>query len=97
MPVILDLAAMQFADRTYIVYQNERVTFRAMHLAVRKLAQELHTKYGIRKGDRVGIVMRNYPQWPLGFYAALSLGAIATPMNSGGRRKSSNTASPSRA
>jgi len=81
-PVILDLAAQQFADRTYIVYQNERVTFRAMHLAVRKLAQELHTKYGIRKGDRVGIVMRNYPQWPLGFYAALSLGAIATPMNS---------------
>jgi long-chain acyl-CoA synthetase len=81
-PVILELAAQQFAERTYLVYQNERVTFGALNLAVRKLAAEMRDKYGIQKGDRVAIVMRNYPQWPLGFYAALSLGAIATPMNS---------------
>lgn len=81
-PVILELAAQQFAERTYLVYQNERVTFGALNLAVRKLAAEMRDKYGVQKGDRVAIVMRNYPQWPLGFYAALSLGAIATPMNS---------------
>lgn len=81
-PVILDLAAQQFPDHTYLVYQNERVTFRALQLAVRKLAAEMRTKYGVQKGDRVAIIMRNYPQWPLAFYAALSIGAIATPMNS---------------
>ncbi|MFN7055212.1 class I adenylate-forming enzyme family protein [Hyphomonas sp.] len=81
-PFILEAAATQFPERTYLVYQNERVTFGALHLAVRRLAAELRDRYGIRKGDRVAIIMRNYPQWPLGFYAALSLGAIATPMNS---------------
>ncbi|MFN4023695.1 MAG: class I adenylate-forming enzyme family protein [Hyphomonas sp.] len=81
-PVILDLAAQQFPEHTYLVYQNERVTFRALQLAVRKLAAEMRTKYGVQKGDRVAIIMRNYPQWPLAFYAALSIGAIATPMNS---------------
>jgi long-chain acyl-CoA synthetase len=81
-PSILEAAAAQFPERTYLVYQNERVTFGALHLAVRRLAGELRDRYAIRKGDRVGIIMRNYPQWPLGFYAALSLGAIATPMNS---------------
>ena len=49
-PMILDLAAQQFAERTYLVYQNERVTFRALYLAVRKLAAEMRDKYGRKKG-----------------------------------------------
>ncbi|MFN3911024.1 class I adenylate-forming enzyme family protein [Hyphomonas sp.] len=81
-PSIIDAAAVQFPGRTYLVYENERVTFGALQLAVRTLAHRLKTEYGIGKGDRVAIIMRNYPQWPLGFFAALSLGAIATPMNS---------------
>ncbi|MFN3313945.1 MAG: class I adenylate-forming enzyme family protein [Hyphomonas sp.] len=81
-PAILDLANQQFPERTYLVYQNERVTFGSLHLAVRRLAAELRGRYGVQKGDRVAIIMRNYPQWPLAFYAALSIGAIATPMNS---------------
>jgi long-chain acyl-CoA synthetase len=81
-PFILDAAAEQFADRTYLVYENERVTFRALHLASRSLAKSLKSKFGVVKGDRVAVIMRNYPEWPLGFYAALSVGAIATPMNS---------------
>ncbi|MCB9962419.1 MAG: class I adenylate-forming enzyme family protein [Hyphomonas sp.] len=79
---ILFLAAAQFPDRDYIVYQDERVTYTAMLRAVEHFAAVLRDRYGIRKGDRVGIIMRNYPQWPVAFYAALSLGAIATPMNS---------------
>ncbi|MBI1401494.1 class I adenylate-forming enzyme family protein [Hyphomonas sp.] len=81
-PSILDAAAEQFGGRTYLVYENERVTFSALQLASRTLAHRLKAEYGVQKGDRVAVIMRNYPQWPLGFYAALSLGAIATPMNS---------------
>lgn len=81
-PFILEAAAAQFADRTYLVFQNERVTFSALQKASHVLAHELKSKYGIAKGDRVAIIMRNYPQWPLAFYSALSVGAITTPMNS---------------
>ncbi|MEZ5952705.1 MAG: class I adenylate-forming enzyme family protein [Hyphomonas sp.] len=79
---ILQLAAAGFADRDYIIYQDERVTYTAMLRAVEHFAAALRDSYGITKGDRVAIIMRNYPQWPVAFYAALSLGAIATPMNS---------------
>ena len=81
-PAILQMASQEFPDRDYLVYQDERVTFRALNLAVQHLAKAFRDDYGIQKGDRVAIVMRNYPQWPIAFYAALSLGAIATPMNS---------------
>lgn len=81
-PSILAAAATQFGDRTYLVYENERVTFKALNLAVQAFAAALREKYGVGKGDRVAIIMRNYAQWPLGFFAALQLGAIATPMNS---------------
>lgn len=81
-PSILMLAEQQFGNRDYIVYEDERVTYSAMGKAVRALAAVMREKYGIEKGDRVAIIMRNYPQWPVAFYAALSLGAIATPMNS---------------
>lgn len=79
---ILFLAAMTHPDRDYIVYQDERVTYKAMLRAVENFAATLRDTYGVTKGDRVAVVMRNYPQWPVAFYAALSLGAIATPMNS---------------
>jgi long-chain acyl-CoA synthetase len=81
-PSILDAAATQFGERTYLVYEDERVTYRALQIASRTLAHHLKSKLDIQKGDRVAVIMRNYPEWPLGFYAAVSLGAIATPMNS---------------
>ena len=79
---ILEMAAATWPERDYIVYESERVTFKAMMLAVQNFAAVLRDTYGIGKGDRVAIIMRNYPQWPVAFFAASSLGAIATPMNS---------------
>ena len=79
---ILEAMTVAFKDRDYIVYQDERVTYDSLAKAVSKVAHEFATTYNIKKGDRVAIIMRNYPQWPVAFYAALSLGAIATPLNS---------------
>ncbi|MEL6862742.1 MAG: class I adenylate-forming enzyme family protein, partial [Pseudomonadota bacterium] len=79
---ILQLGEMQFAARDFLVYEDERVTFAAFARAVEHFAKILIETYGVKKGDRVAIIMRNYPQWPVPFFAALSIGAIATPMNS---------------
>ena len=32
-------------------------------------------------GDRVALAMRNLPEWPVAFFAIVSLGAIAVPLN----------------
>lgn len=75
-------ASAVHADRDFLIYENERATY-ATHLkAVSHLAHAMKDTFGIRKGDRIAIVMRNYPQWSVAFFAALSIGAIATPMNS---------------
>lgn len=79
---ILELSETQFGHRDYVVYEDERVTYAAQMRAVEHFAGVLSETYGVKKGDRVAVIMRNYPQWPVAFYAALSLGAIATPMNS---------------
>ena len=81
-PSIVELARMEFGARDYLVYEDERVTFDAFHRAISNFAGALAQEFGVEKGDRVAVVMRNYPQWPVAFHAALSLGAIATPMNS---------------
>ena len=36
---------------------------------------------GLCKGDRVALVMRNLPEWPVVFMAALLAGAIIVPLN----------------
>lgn len=76
------LNSKNWDQREFIVFEDERVTFAAHYKAVAKLATKLRDEFGVKKGDRVAVVMRNYPQWPVGFFAALAIGAIATPLNS---------------
>jgi long-chain acyl-CoA synthetase len=76
------LNSKQWDFREYLVYHDERVTYAAHYKAVAHLARALRETFGVRKGDRVAVVMRNYPQWAVGFWAALAIGAIATPLNS---------------
>ena len=45
------------------------------------MAQALRTRYGIRKGDRVAIAMRNLPEWSVAFWAITGIGAIVVPLN----------------
>ena len=67
-------------DKVFMVYEEERVTYNAFHRAVAAFAVELQAR-GVVKGDRVAIIMRNLPEWPVAFYAAASIGAIVTPLN----------------
>ncbi|HEY9234375.1 MULTISPECIES: class I adenylate-forming enzyme family protein [Phenylobacterium] len=73
-------ASRAHGEKIFLVYEDERVSFEAFHRAVAALAAQLATD-GVKKGDRVAIVMRNLPEWVVSFYAAASLGAIVTPLN----------------
>ncbi len=73
-------ASAPYAERVYLVNDAERATFDAHRRAVAKLAQQLAAD-GVKKGDRVAIVMRNVPEWSVAFWAASLLGAIVTPLN----------------
>lgn len=80
--VDLYVAAAAFSERTFMVYERERVTFDAFRRAAMAFAQAL-IAHGVAKGDRVAIIMRNQPEWPVAFYGVALAGAIATPLNAG--------------
>ena len=69
------------AGRTFLVYEDERTTFAGHFAAVAALAHVLREEYGVVKGDRVAIAMRNYPEWIVAFWATVSIGAIAVTLN----------------
>ncbi len=68
-------------DRTYIVYEDERYTYAEIDALVRALAHLLREEHGVVEGDRVALAMRNYPEWVIGYWAVLSLGAAVVGMN----------------
>jgi len=74
------LAGRQHGERIFLVHEDERVSFEAFSRAVLAFAERLVAD-GIGKGDRVAIVMRNVPEWPVAFFAATLAGAIVTPLN----------------
>ncbi|HZC17107.1 MAG TPA: class I adenylate-forming enzyme family protein [Caulobacteraceae bacterium] len=76
-----ELFADTRGDAELIVYENERRTFAEAHRDACRIAALLARDYGVGKGDRVGISMRNFPEWILAFTAVTSLGAIAVAMN----------------
>jgi acyl-CoA synthetase (AMP-forming)/AMP-acid ligase II len=67
--------------KEYLVEGERRITY-AEHLArVASLAAALRDRYGIGKGDRVAILAENRVEWPLSFWATMSLGGIVASLN----------------
>jgi long-chain acyl-CoA synthetase len=68
-------------DATFLVYEDERISFEQVMERVDALAAALVERYDIQPGDRVAIGMRNYPEWVISFAAITSIGAISVSLN----------------
>ena len=77
---LFDLTSL-YGDAEFLVYEDERYTFTETHANGAAVAAALVNRYGIRKGDRVAIAMRNYPEWVMTYIGALSAGAVVVSMN----------------
>ncbi|HEX6424007.1 MAG TPA: AMP-binding protein [Acidimicrobiales bacterium] len=74
-------AARTRGDATFLVYEDERWSFAEVMRQVDALGSLLAGTYGVGKGDRVAIGMRNYPEWVVAFAAITSIGAISVSLN----------------
>ncbi|MBN6052318.1 acyl--CoA ligase [Nonomuraea sp. RK-328] len=77
---LLDISRFH-GDKVFLVYEDEHITFEEHYRRVAALATRLVEDYGVAKGDRVAVAMRNYPEWVVAFSAALAAGAVAVPLN----------------
>lgn len=74
-------ASASWGERDYLVSEDSRLSFAEHAAAVGALANALRDRYGIEKGDRIGILAANTPEWVVTFWAAQCLGAIAVGYN----------------
>ena len=65
-----------------LIFEDERYTYEDSHELASAFANALINEFKIKKGDRVAIASRNYPEWINSFIAITSIGAIAVPLNS---------------
>ena len=75
------LSTDQFADREFLVLEDQRLTFAETVHRVNSVAQALKEDFGVQPGDRVAILAANCPEWAISFFAAASIGAIASAFN----------------
>ena len=77
---ILDLAALYFRDRPATAFLGAQLTFAEIKRQAMCLAAAL-ASLGIKKGDCVGVMLPNCPQYLISFFAITRLGAIVTNVN----------------
>lgn len=75
----LDAVAASATADLY-VYEGERYRYADAWAQAQQVAASLRAM-GVQPGDRVGIAMRNYPEWIFAFMGITSLGAVAVAMN----------------
>ncbi len=70
-----------FGDAPFLVGDGRVVSYRAFFDEACGLARRMVGEYGLRRGDRVVVAMRNLPEWQVAFWAVQLAGLVAVPLN----------------
>jgi long-chain acyl-CoA synthetase len=76
----LDDAARDHPNATATIFFDARLSYRELSELADRFAAGLQS-LGVRKGDRVALVLPNSPQMVIAFYGVLRAGAVAVPTN----------------
>jgi fatty-acyl-CoA synthase len=79
-PDLVDELARRFPEREALVGSGQRYTYRQLRTEVRRVARALHA-LGVRRGDKVAILMGNRPEWIIAALAITALGGVMVGVN----------------
>ncbi|HJQ42623.1 MAG TPA: AMP-binding protein, partial [Jatrophihabitantaceae bacterium] len=77
---LLDDAARDFPKRKALTFLGRSMTYAALLGAVDRFAGALHD-LGVRKGDRVALILPNCPQNVIAFFGVLRIGGVVVQHN----------------
>ncbi len=80
-PEILEEAFEKFADKPAFHCMGKTLNYGDMDLLSRKFASYLQNDLGLKKGDRVAIMMPNILQYPVALFGILRAGMVAVNVN----------------
>ncbi|WP_318036653.1 long-chain-fatty-acid--CoA ligase [Dethiobacter alkaliphilus] len=78
--VFLERAVSQWPNQTATIFFGKKMTYAELADAVERFATAL-AELGIKKGDRVAVMLPNCPQTIISYFAVLHLGAVVVPIN----------------
>ncbi len=67
-------------EREALLFFGKKTTYRELHRCTLSLAGSLQAM-GLRKGDRVALLLPNCPVFPMAFYAILKIGGVVVQLN----------------
>lgn len=78
--VVLEESVEKYGNHLAITFEGETLTYRQFKEKVDKLAG-MWRKMGLQKGERIGLMVPNHPDYVLSYYAAIALGLIIVQIN----------------
>ena len=75
-----DESAEKWKDRTAIIFYGNKISYKELKEKIDRFANGLF-HLGIKKGDRVALLLLNSPEFIIAFFAAIKVGAILTPIS----------------
>ena len=79
-PSMLQASFNDFADKQSLIFVGEEnLTYSQLESQIKKTAIQL-TSLGVKKGDKVGILSMNMPQWGIAFFSISITGAVVVPI-----------------
>ena len=76
----LENSAKKYPDKPCTIFKGAEISYKEMSRITDDLAQAL-VELGVKKGDRVGILIPNTPQFVMAYFAVLKAGGIVVATN----------------
>ena len=68
-------------NKTAVIYKGRKLSFGELGDQIERLATHIQKEFHLGKGDRVGILLKNCPEYISGYFATLAAGGIVVPLN----------------
>ncbi len=76
-----EASAAAHPERTAVFWGSDKISYAKLRSRIHTVAAQLQTVCGVRPTDRVGILLKNSPEFIYAAYAALASGATIVPIN----------------
>jgi len=77
---MLRRSASRFPDKSALIFDDNMITYRELNERANRLANSL-LKMGLKKGDRIGVLCHNGPEFIEVYFASAKVGGIFTSIN----------------
>lgn len=77
---ILEDQARQSGNRTFLIYENERISYKEVNDRANQVANNL-SAIGIQQGTKVSVMLPNCPRYVYTIFGLAKLGAVEVPIN----------------